>query len=1125
MKKIVGVVLLMLLSQSVYAVDMDFYVYGDFDATVGGFRRAALIFADADYLGLFFIASVFGIFSGGITLFWRGLWSDIRIGQLLEYIFYPIMGMTLWATLIMQTGTMHIYDETQNKYEAVGGVPDGLVLVSGAFNKFERIVSEVASNNPATVRSSLASGTGVKMFLEAFANSPLSTAPELQKSLNNLVLFCVDISMKSNATLDLEYIRSQAPNARQVLTNIDNKAVATVVFDDNGVPTTMACDAASTNIIGRLDVLNLDKQTESLCLDAGYEIGGANAAAERAACYNQLENVGRVFLGASFGGSTRELFTNIAVYNTIANNINNANITVNGLGNRQIASEGIASLTVTEDWLPQIRGGMLVTILSMFLLISIFIVTPLFSKAVKVAMALFFFLAFWGASSSLLLMGAYDQVVYASRSISFHAGGLEAYLLAPTAAVQSLAIIGDSLSQAMMFAAALTTIFTGVSAYGFSNALAHAAGKVEGVGDSQGKNLTQEGKADLTEKNANSYATNQVAGAMGQQQYGAAHVQSAIEKNYSATGRADGIRQEGGIPSQVSHAEGLRQGGGMVPTSNLADPAHHGADSARVDIGGRLAQIQRASDAGDGNIMHGANKMELTHSSSAASTLSAHKGDISAIDKTSMTEAEQSKGHATGLRDMAVAGNSSAEEIGKRAGYSYGADHISSQAQYRTPEKVLSAAHAKASEGAGELRQRIADAHSMNPGASTSEAMYDFGQNREALSNNTLLGSQELNRNDLIQSEEFSMIDRVANSKMNNALAQKYFTAEGGELDTDSKIKAALSQNPLRSLAIGGADMIETMREQGYGHLANSIDPNQMTELTAAMTLSDNGELEFGNMAVSQGAKTIYSEEMNTRSGSTTHIGDDTNIGNRLDGNTLANAVGSYEQNPAMLEQVIDQIGNMSPADQLQAFEGFNASLPTPFHGNLATQDTFTFNTGLEAHAGASSGLLEQVGIDAGARTITQSYNDNSDSREIGASVKVAGIQMLDKFNEIASSHPSQDGNMSTEPGLLGVNPEQHLKTERFANYLSSVYQASLSEGEKSISNDDVNRVNDYDSGKSGNILRDLNAQETRQYRSLGWETGKSAEVDPSPEVKAAQLRQQQEYESMMKKIDLTRVN
>lgn len=1122
MKKVIFVCVLFFFCQPAFAIDLDFFVYGDFDATVGAFRRAALIFNDADYLGLFFVACVFGLFSGGVTMFWSGLWGQLDGRRILQYIFYPFMGVALYTTTILNTGTMHVFDETQNKYQAVGGVPDGIVLLAGMFNKFERIVAEVASDNPATVRSNLASGTGIKLFLDAFASNPLADYPELQKSLSNLIIDCLEISMVSNGNLDLEYIRSQAPSAMAVLGEIDTNTVSTVTYSDTGAPTTRTCAAASANIQARFTAAAFDQATESLCLNAGYEIGGANAATERAACYNQLESVGRVFLGAPFaGGDTRMLFTNIAVYNTIAEGINDANVTVNGLGAREIASEGIATLAVTEDWLPQIRGGMLVTILSLMVLIAIFLVTPLFAKAMKVMFALFFFLAFWGAASSLQLMNAYDQVIFASRSIAFHAGGLEAYLMAPTTAISSLAIIGDSLTTAMMFAAALTTIFTGVSAYGFSNALAHAAGKVEGIGENQGRNITMDGKAELIDRNANANATHQVSTAMGADAYGKSHVQRNIEANVASHGRVEGIQEQGYSRMQTSQVEGIREGGSMSATNRLNTPSNYGHDSALIGIGSQQTQITRANEAGRGDLMHGAAQLESVRSSSTSQELKAHGGDTTSVDQTSLTQSMIEKGKGHGHRNVENATGRSVESLSTRQGESEYAEVAASKRQYTTPG-LIRAADEKAAFGAAEHKQQVADAISLSPELSSTDAMANFGKLSKQVENNATLAQDEIPRADTIAGERAEVIDRNASAVMQRAMAEKFITRDGTPANYDDLKMLAASEQPLFSLGVMGADAQDVLRDLGYSEdKLSAINPNLSGEWTSSTMLDENDDLVIGNIQYSQGNQLVVSDTLDVNEGTRIDSGNRTRVEDKIEGNSLMNGAELYDENPSLFNHNMKELGNMTSAERLSTFEELvRESLPTSFHGNASTQDTFTFSTGSEARGGISTGLLGQIGLEGSVIGSTGSIQDNIDTLDRGAHVKIGAVAIMEKYEEIMDSTPPQD---IVDDGRLsvGLTASDEARNERFAQYLQTLESESHSEGHNALYQNDVNDMNDEDSGKTGDIPRDINQQESRYHQAIGWDTRSNKEPVLTPQQIDAQERAKAENEALHKKVNM----
>ena len=55
----------------VYALDMEFYTYGGFDAISTAFRKLALIFSDNDYKALFFSVIVLGILFGGAAAYFN----------------------------------------------------------------------------------------------------------------------------------------------------------------------------------------------------------------------------------------------------------------------------------------------------------------------------------------------------------------------------------------------------------------------------------------------------------------------------------------------------------------------------------------------------------------------------------------------------------------------------------------------------------------------------------------------------------------------------------------------------------------------------------------------------------------------------------------------------------------------------------------------------------------------------------------------------------------------------------------------------------------------------------------------------------------------------------------------
>ena len=59
--------LFLFLADSAQALDMEFYTYNGFGPVSQAFRKLALIFSDAGYLGLFFTVTVLGIVFAGMA--------------------------------------------------------------------------------------------------------------------------------------------------------------------------------------------------------------------------------------------------------------------------------------------------------------------------------------------------------------------------------------------------------------------------------------------------------------------------------------------------------------------------------------------------------------------------------------------------------------------------------------------------------------------------------------------------------------------------------------------------------------------------------------------------------------------------------------------------------------------------------------------------------------------------------------------------------------------------------------------------------------------------------------------------------------------------------------------------
>lgn len=94
--------IIVLWSNSAWALAMEYYTYGGFDPVMQAFNRLALIFSDANYNYLFTAFAVYGVIGGAIG----GLNAAATTGRLLQlgWIVKLIAGVVVMAGLLFAKG-------------------------------------------------------------------------------------------------------------------------------------------------------------------------------------------------------------------------------------------------------------------------------------------------------------------------------------------------------------------------------------------------------------------------------------------------------------------------------------------------------------------------------------------------------------------------------------------------------------------------------------------------------------------------------------------------------------------------------------------------------------------------------------------------------------------------------------------------------------------------------------------------------------------------------------------------------------------------------------------------------------------------------------------------------------
>ncbi|MEW6521906.1 MAG: conjugal transfer protein TraG N-terminal domain-containing protein, partial [Thermodesulfobacteriota bacterium] len=128
-------------ADSALALDMEFYTYNGFGPVTQAFRKLALIFSDGGFVGLFFTATVLGILFAAMAFTVR-MATGARIVPLV-WAMPVLLGVVLYLGLFVPKGNITVYDPVLNRFDTIGGIPNGVVATAGILNKIERGLVEI----------------------------------------------------------------------------------------------------------------------------------------------------------------------------------------------------------------------------------------------------------------------------------------------------------------------------------------------------------------------------------------------------------------------------------------------------------------------------------------------------------------------------------------------------------------------------------------------------------------------------------------------------------------------------------------------------------------------------------------------------------------------------------------------------------------------------------------------------------------------------------------------------------------------------------------------------------------------------------------------------------------------
>lgn len=299
--------LFLALPRSAQALELEYYTYGGFSDVVSAFTKAALVFSDSGYMVLattiFIGALAWGLFKAGINKLYAAVPGEGGLPPSYDGVWSALLNAfvatVLFFGLIVPKGTLHIYDPTENQYQAVGGIPLIGVISAGASSMIERALVEIVETSSSPLAFSKQAGIKGIQVMNALVNrGGESINATFEKSLDNYIQDCVYFELKRpGTTLKIKELSETTPSIMETsFPKAVNPSISTVVYAPDGDAagiTTSCTDAWTDGAYGlspRYTAAIANPATGEykdlmtrVCKDAGYSTYDPNPAVATAA--------------------------------------------------------------------------------------------------------------------------------------------------------------------------------------------------------------------------------------------------------------------------------------------------------------------------------------------------------------------------------------------------------------------------------------------------------------------------------------------------------------------------------------------------------------------------------------------------------------------------------------------------------------------------------------------------------------------------------------------------------------------------------------------------------------------------------------------------------------------------
>ncbi|WP_458250611.1 conjugal transfer protein TraG N-terminal domain-containing protein [Geobacter anodireducens] len=555
-------------------MEMEFYVYGGFDAVVNGFSKVSLMFSSNELRVLGYVAAVLGLLFGGLGLYMRAFLG--RRESFLSVYAPWLAGLVVYFFLVTNIGVLHIYDPVKNKYQAVS-LPSAVVAVVGGLNSIERgLVQVVADSGDPSSFLTQGWGTGL-LGMYYLHNTPLARLlpPPQSNTLLNYVDECVTFEIgRPGTNLTVEELNS-APDLRVPLAKAQNPAIFTTSYLNSPEGEAASCSQIWQGLSPALTTGALD----SVCRQLGYADNPEGLGQCRTAIHGVASALG-------MPDSSADAY---ALQSALAAHLDQIYATgdLAGATAFQRGKELFSGLAGAMVWMPIVKGVGWAIAAAMVPLLSLLLPTPLFGRALAYSLGGFLFLTVWGVTDAVIYGFAGDFAFQSFDAMRASGHGLLSFSEMPGAITKIFAVFGTMMMASASIAATVTTGLFRIGSSAVAAAVSAQTGKIEqATGQAAEKTLDPAGSASALEGNLRATPTKTFSNEHAFEARSTA-VSAQMEGQFSRTMGA--VQEAGGVPGYA----GLMGAAGTTETRKQRGEA---------SLAAKQRELGRMSGVGDRQI-------------------------------------------------------------------------------------------------------------------------------------------------------------------------------------------------------------------------------------------------------------------------------------------------------------------------------------------------------------------------------------------------------------------------------------------------------------------------------------------------------------------------------------------